>query len=110
MEETLTNNEEKGITYHQLGFMSAMKSSCHIGALEGLLPTAYNLFLEKQQLDEKGIEDRIVQLQSEVMQEEAKKNELHADINTQKELLDSNRERTQELELERIELKKRRWR
>ncbi len=106
MDETPTKNEEKGITYSQLGFKSAMKSSSHLGAIEGLLATAYNSFLKKQELDEKGIQDRILQLESEVVQEEAKKNELQGDINAQKEIIDSNRERTQELELERIELKK----
>jgi hypothetical protein len=106
MEEQLLNTEENTLTFHQLGFKAAHKSSSHLSALEGLLATAYNYFLRKQELDEEGIQLRITQLKSEIEQETGKKNDLSSEITIQRERITTNNKRTEELELEKIDLRK----
>ena len=75
-------------TYHQYGFRCCERSFARADGIDGYLDTIYENFLNKKRLDAIGINDRIGQLRSEVLQEETKKNGLTSDQslhNTKKE-------------------------
>lgn len=106
MEEQNMNTGQFTSAWHKMGFNAASKSSSHLSAVEGILDTVYNSFLKTQQLDEEGKKKRVTQLKKENEQEANKQNELVADIESKNNWMEEKREKIQELELERIDLRK----
>lgn len=106
MEEQNMNTGQITSAWHKMGFNAASKSSSHLSAVEGILDTVYNSFLKTQQLDEEGKKKRITQLKKENEQEMNKQNDIIAAIESKNNWMEEKREKIQELELERIELRK----
>jgi len=65
--------KKRTITYHQFGFKSAQHSNSKPESIDGFLDKVYEIFLDEQKLDEKGLKDRIAKLKEEVQQEKQKK-------------------------------------
>lgn len=91
--------------WETMGFRAA-QSSPHINAVEGILGTVYGAFLKQERLDEEGRQMRVKQLKKEIELEENKQNEITADIDSKTNWVEEKREKIQELELDRIDLRK----
>ena len=93
------------INYNQLGFRSAQKSQSKPEAIDGYLAIVYDKFLEEQKLDEQGIKERILKLNSDIQREKAKKQEFLSEINVVKQKKEDKSKEIEELEIEKIEIK-----
>ena len=96
---------ENIVTYTQFGFHSAQKSQSNPESIEGYLAKVYEKFLEEQKLDEQGLKDRISKLKAEVQQEKTKKNDLKAELSSNKIYKENKEKEIEELELEKIDIK-----
>lgn len=97
--------EKKTITYHQYGFRSAQHSKSKPEAIEGFLDNVYEIFLNEQRLDEKGIKERVEKLKAEVQLEKQRKNEANSDLASSKAIKEEKEKEIQELDLEKIDIK-----
>ncbi len=93
-------------TYHQYGFRCCERSFARADGIDGYLDTIYENFLNKKRLDAIGINDRIGQLRSEVLQEETKKNGLTSDQSLHNTKKEGKEKEINELELEKINIRK----
>lgn len=93
------------ISYTQFGFRSAKKSESIPEGIDGYLDKVYEKFLEEQKLDEQGLKDRISKLKAELLQEKSKKNDLQAEIISNKQYKEDKEKEIEELELEKIDIK-----
>ncbi|MDR7371322.1 hypothetical protein [Flavobacterium aquidurense] len=111
MSENILNTHSKikddksKITYTQYGFRSAQKSQSIPEGIDGYLDNVYDKFLEEQKLDEQGLKDRISKLKAELQQERSKKNDLTADIASNKIHKENKEKQIEELELEKIDIR-----
>ena len=103
--QSKTIEEKSKITYSQYGFRSAQKSQSNPEGIDGYLNNVYDKFLEEQKLDEKGLKDRISKLKAELQQEKSKKNDVNAEISSNKIYKDDKEKQIEELELEKIDIK-----
>jgi cell division septum initiation protein DivIVA len=97
------NNDHQ--SYHQFGFLSAQNSNSNPQTIESFLDGVYERFLSEQKLDEEGLRRRISRLRSEVQQKRGRKNEITAEIESNKKYKIDKDQEIEELELERIDIK-----
>lgn len=104
-EQPLKTGDNKKITHSQLGFRSAQKSQSNPEAINGYLDIVYDKVLETQKLDKQGLRDRITKLKAEIQQEKARKQDVLADMNTNKQGKEDKEREIEELELEKIDIR-----
>lgn len=97
--------ENRKITFKQLGFRSANNTNSNPESIERALDTVYEHFLTEQRLDEAGLAAKIEQLKAEKNQDERKKNELKSEISSKKQAKENKENEIDELEIEKISLK-----
>ncbi len=103
-EQAKTITEKGKITYSRYGFRSAQKSQSQPASIDGYLNNVYSKFLEEQKLDEKGLIDKIYNLNIELQQEKTKKHDANAEISSHRSLKEDKEKQIEELELEKISI------
>jgi hypothetical protein len=97
--------EDINFSFKQLGFKSALNHQSNPEAISGCLSIAYSSFLQTQQQDEKGLQNRAAQLNTEITQERNKKNGSNTNLADAREQRDNKQKEIDALELEKIEMK-----
>ncbi|RZL43145.1 MAG: hypothetical protein EOO93_28510, partial [Pedobacter sp.] len=106
LNEQITSIEDnRKITYSMYGFRSATKSQSIPEGIHGYLNNVYDKFLEEQRLDGQGLKDRISKLRAELQQEKTRKNDINAEIFSNKSSKEDKEQEIAELELEKIDIR-----